>query len=62
MMALKGATPGEKITISLRLDRLRKTISRWERRGLRPPIGRRVLNAAPIEGCGEAALAALDIR
>src|SRR5579864_1851825 len=39
----RGCPPGEKITPSSRLDRLRETISLRERRGMRPPIGRRRL-------------------
>ena len=40
-------TPGEKVSNSLRLDRLKQTTSPRERRGLRPPIGRRTVSAAP---------------
>ena len=45
-MVLKGATPGEKIKTSLRLDRLAQTTSPRERRGVRLPIGRCALSAA----------------
>src|SRR5579864_2893024 len=58
---LRDATLGEKINPSLRLDRLDKTISPRERRGMRPPIGRCVLNAAFIRGCGDAAHGALKL-
>ena len=48
---MRVATPGEKIVDTLRLDRPDKTIPPRGWRGRRPPIGRRVSNAGPIEGC-----------
>ncbi len=60
IIAAEDATPGEKINSSLRLDRLRETISPREGRGMRPPIGRRALSVALVEGCGDATRGALS--